>query len=110
MPTALPDGAMLRGELYQAPFDDATFSIHKKWKSVNKNLKNPLKFHENSLFCAEIFLKHKILYFRSCFDQNTAMFCGKYRRIFYIMTVLIIRICVVLFVDFWYNILNWYIL
>ena len=40
MPAALPDGATLRGELYQASHCDATISIHKKWKSVNKNLKN----------------------------------------------------------------------
>jgi len=110
MPAALPDGDMLRGELYQASFDDATISIHKKWKSVNKNLKNPLNFHENSLFCADIFLKHKMLYFTCCFSQNKNMSSGKSCGIFYIMTVLIIRICIVLFVDFWYNILNWYIL
>ena len=44
MPAALPDGAALRGELYQASFDDATISIHKKWKSVNKNLRKSTEF------------------------------------------------------------------
>lgn len=97
MPAALPDGAMLRGELYQTPRCDATISIHKKWKSVNKNLKNPPDFHKKSLFCADIFLKHKILYFYCYFSQNADAFYCRFRWIFYIMTVLIIRICIVLF-------------
>lgn len=67
MPAALPDGAALRGELFQAPHGDATISIHKKWKSVNKNLKNPLNFHENSMFCTGIFSKHKMWYFQIFF-------------------------------------------
>ena len=58
MPTALPDGALLRGELFQASHCDATDSIHNKCKSVNKNLKNSRNFSQNHLFCVGIFLMH----------------------------------------------------
>ena len=56
MPAALPDGALLRGELFQASHCDATDSIHNKCKSVNKNLKNPEIFREKSVFCEGIFV------------------------------------------------------
>ena len=78
MPAALPDGAMLRGELYQASHCDATISIHKKWKSVNKNLKNPRNFHENSMFCTGIFHKHKMLYFYIIFLSYEDIFVYKW--------------------------------
>ena len=58
MPAALPDGALLRGELFQASHCDATDSIHNKCKSVNKNLKNLRNFRKKGLFCVGFYGEH----------------------------------------------------